>query len=56
MTSRAVAYPNGIFDSANEIADEPLWFAVQVKATHEKRVASLFDYKRYEWFSTTVRR
>jgi hypothetical protein len=50
VTSRAVAYPNGIFDSANEIADEPLWFAVQVKPTHEKRVASLFDYKRYEWF------
>jgi hypothetical protein len=38
------------FDSASEIADEPFWFAVQVKATHEKRVASLFDYKRYEWF------
>ena len=26
------------------------WFAVQVKTTHEKRVASSFDYAGYEWF------
>src|SRR5262245_30637693 len=26
------------------------WFAVQAKTTHEKRVATLFDQKGYEWF------
>jgi transcription antitermination factor NusG len=30
--------------------DGPLWFAVQVKTTHEKRVGSFFDSKGYEWF------
>jgi transcription antitermination factor NusG len=37
-------------DPANNTADAASWFAVQVKTTHEKRVASLFDYKAYEWF------
>src|SRR6266566_6422668 len=26
------------------------WFAVQTRTTHEKRVASLLDYQRYEYF------
>ena len=29
---------------------EPSWFAVQVKTTHEKRVASLLDEKGFEFF------
>jgi transcription antitermination factor NusG len=34
----------------NETTDERSWFALQVKTTHEKRVASMFDHRGYEWF------
>jgi transcription antitermination factor NusG len=37
-------------ESADKKTEGPSWFAVQVKTTHEKRVATLFDYKGYEWF------
>ena len=37
-------------DSTNNLAGAASWFAVQVKATHEKRVTSMFDYGGVEWF------
>lgn len=36
-------------ESTNRPADITSWFAVQVKATHEKRVASMLDYTGFEW-------
>ena len=36
--------------SINNLAEGPAWFAVQVKTTHEKRVASLLGFGGHEWF------
>jgi len=36
--------------STNRLGGLTSWFAVQVKATHEKRVAWMMDYGGFEWF------
>jgi len=40
----------GLTELVERATDAKAWYAVQVKATHEKRVASLLDYSRFEWF------
>src|SRR5215510_14757935 len=40
----------GQSETTNMLPDIRSWFAVQVKATHEKRVASMLDYGGFEWF------
>src|SRR5215813_10609914 len=37
-------------ESAKRVEDFMLWYAVQVKTTHEKRVASFLDFCGFEWF------
>jgi transcription antitermination factor NusG len=39
-----------VIESTERSTDAIPWYAVQVKTTHEKRVASLLDYGRFEWF------
>ena len=39
-----------LLESTNKETIGSSWFAVQVKTTHEKRVASSFDSAGYEWF------
>lgn len=42
-------------DGPNTDGARALWFAVQVKTTHEKRVAGLLDQRGYERFLPTYR-
>jgi hypothetical protein len=39
-----------ISESTHNSSDPVSWFAVQVKGTHEKRVATMLDYSGFEWF------
>src|SRR2546428_11476471 len=39
-----------MFGEFRKASDGSLWFAVQVKSTHEKRVTSLLQYQTYECF------
>jgi len=40
----------GASESMDSAAETSPWYAVQVKTTHEKRVAFLLDYGRFTWF------
>ena len=39
-----------MFGEFRKVSDGSLWFAIQVKSTHEKRVTSLLQYQTYECF------
>ena len=39
-----------MFGEFRKVSDGSLWFAIQVKSTHEKRVTSLLLYQKYECF------
>src|SRR2546428_14057514 len=39
-----------MFGEFRKASDVSLWFAIQVKSTHEKRVTSLLQYQTYECF------
>src|SRR5436189_3666179 len=39
-----------MFGEFTKASDGSLWFAIQVKSTHEKRVTSLLLYQKYECF------
>jgi transcription antitermination factor NusG len=36
--------------SAEDIISLAPWYAIQVKGSHEKRVASMLGYNRFDWF------
>jgi transcriptional antiterminator NusG len=46
----AGVYPIAPSGSSIKLAALPLWFAIQVKTTHEKRVTGHLEWQGHEWF------